>query len=1058
MGAALAGQPVVIEDAERDPRVRREETRAVGVRSLGIVPMRAHGEVVGVIAVGSFAPQRFGTAELGLLQAVADQIGLWTENRRLLARSRQREQDARFLADLGDELNRARDVSRVVRLLTRKAGGALGRASLVLLRDAETGEWEVAHIYHPSRAQRDRIAALMAAHPPRASGGLTDLASRSAGPMLLDVANAGLPDNLTLRLRQIGVTSIVFAPLRMGDRMLGMFISAAASGMPPLTERHRLLAAEISRHASVALANAIARRELLARNRELALMNRVTSVAQRATTAAGLCADIIRCLHRAFPGRGAVLRTWDAEAGVLRLAAAAGFSDEIVAELAEHPPRLGERLAGHVAATREPKLTQSLTADPRLAFDGPVIPTFRALMAAPLLIEGRLVGTVSMVSDHAGAFTASHLRLLSSVAGPLAAAMARLAAYERAEGAGRYSRALIDNAADAVFVVDPRTHRVVDTNPAAERLTGYSRTELLALCDQELRPPAEREQPSSSDLAVRHGRFTNRRPALVRRKDGTDVPIEVSASMVDSPAGLVALNIVRDITERTAGEARLRFQSQVLAAMRDAVVATDLSRRAVFWNEGATQLYGWTAEEMLGQPLDRLVPPGEEVSHEENFRRAASGEVWQAERQRLRKDGTLIWCDMRFSPLFDDRGEVSGVLAVLRDVTDRRQAEEAIGRARDEAARRAAEFAATAEASRAVVGGGSPHTQLQRLTTHIGHVTAFDAVLVVVYDHHADEVRFESAFHRPEHPPAALLGRIGERRPGWQSVEFQRLIAMRAPEVVEDVASAPPEVVAKDHWARTDRFRTLVRVPLYYNGRAEGCFLLASRRLVPVTGDDLHLYQTLADPVSVAVHNLIEYDRALEMRRDAIFRLATACEARDPETMPHLLQMQHLTASLARELGMTEEEVEDHSLSSVLHDAGKIRTPDTILWKPGKLGPEEMVIVRLHAAHGEQLLAGPEFYATARSVARHHHERWDGSGYPDGLAGDDIPLAARIAAVADVFDSMTSRRVYRPAWPAERAADEIIAHAGRMFDPRVVEAFASLLRSDRLPVRPSARV
>jgi putative two-component system response regulator len=221
-----------------------------------------------------------------------------------------------------------------------------------------------------------------------------------------------------------------------------------------------------------------------------------------------------------------------------------------------------------------------------------------------------------------------------------------------------------------------------------------------------------------------------------------------------------------------------------------------------------------------------------------------------------------------------------------------------------------------------------------------------------------------------------------------------------------------------------------------------------------VTSDDLLLCQALADQVSVVVHGAIEYERTREMRRDAIFRLATACEVRDPDTIPHLHQIRALTEALARELGLEAAEVEELSISSVLHDAGKIRTPDTILWKPGRLSAEEMAIVRLHAMHGEQLLAGPEFYATARSIARHHHERWDGSGYPDGLAGQDIPLPARIVAVADVFDSMTARRVYRPAWSVERTAHEITVGAGSMFDPRVVHAFDALYRSGRLPRRP----
>src|SRR5581483_1776131 len=148
-------------------------------------------------------------------------------------------------------------------------------------------------------------------------------------------------------------------------------------------------------------------------------------------------------------------------------------------------------------------------------------------------------GTLTIVSNRPGAFDTDDLHLLLRVSQPFAAALARIRAYDRAESAGRYSRALIDNAADAIFVIDPISKRVVDTNPAAEHLTGYSRAELLGMPDRLLRPARERDTPTSTDLAARHGRFTNRNPAFLHRKDGSEVPIEVSASAMQSPAGEV---------------------------------------------------------------------------------------------------------------------------------------------------------------------------------------------------------------------------------------------------------------------------------------------------------------------------------------------------------------------------------------------------------------------------------------------------------------------------------------------------------------------------------------
>jgi GAF domain-containing protein len=392
-------------------------------------------------------------------------------------------------------------------------------------------------------------------------------------------------------------------------------------------------------------------------------------------------------------------------------------------------------------------------------------------------------------------------------------------------------------------------------------------------------------------------------------------------------------------------------------------------------------------------------------------------------------------------------------LAVVRDVTAQREAEQALAHARDAAARRAAEFAAAAQASRAVVGGGTPRTQLERLVRHILEVTGFDAA--VVFSCHARDRQLcvEAVHHQRTDALPGLAALLGTRWTGEELLGFTPPSHGGLVQVIPSVSGAPLDVVGRDHWARAAGFVTLVRVPLTYNGILEGGITLASCRPRQVTADDEQLYRTLADQLSIVVHNLIEYERVREMRRDAIFRLAVACEVRDPETVAHLQRIYALTQELGRELGIAGGALEDLALSSVLHDAGKIRTPDTILWKPGLLGEEELAIVRLHTMHGEQLLAGPEFYATARQIARHHPERWDGSGYPDGLAGEAIPLPARIVAVADVFDALTARRVYRPAWPEERAAREIIAQAGRLFDPRVVAAFEALYRADRLPPR-----
>ena len=133
-------------------------------------------------------------------------------------------------------------------------------------------------------------------------------------------------------------------------------------------------------------------------------------------------------------------------------------------------------------------------------------------------------------------------------------------------------------------------------------------------------------------------------------------------------------------------------------------------------------------------------------------------------------------------------------------------------------------------------------------------------------------------------------------------------------------------------------------------------------------------------------------------------------------------------------------------MSSILHDVGKIHVPDSILKKPGPLTPEERSEMQLHTLAGERIISNEPFFEVARAIARNHHEDFNGGGYPDGLAGARIPRASRIVHLADVYDALTSRRVYKPAWPKQEALDSILKNRGRQFDPDVVDAFVALYR------------
>jgi putative two-component system response regulator len=178
-------------------------------------------------------------------------------------------------------------------------------------------------------------------------------------------------------------------------------------------------------------------------------------------------------------------------------------------------------------------------------------------------------------------------------------------------------------------------------------------------------------------------------------------------------------------------------------------------------------------------------------------------------------------------------------------------------------------------------------------------------------------------------------------------------------------------------------------------------------------------------------------------RLEVIRRLARAAEFRDNDTGVHVQRMSLYAEEIGRRLGLSSHECDLVLTASPMHDLGKIGISDLILLKPGKLTPDEFSIMKEHTLIGASILSGQDspLLRTAHEIALNHHERWDGTGYPNGLSGQAIPLTARIASVADVFDALTMVRPYKPAWPTDAARQEILAHAGRQFDPEVVAAF-----------------
>jgi putative nucleotidyltransferase with HDIG domain len=247
--------------------------------------------------------------------------------------------------------------------------------------------------------------------------------------------------------------------------------------------------------------------------------------------------------------------------------------------------------------------------------------------------------------------------------------------------------------------------------------------------------------------------------------------------------------------------------------------------------------------------------------------------------------------------------------------------------------------------------------------------------------------------------------------------------------------------------AEVGRYDTgsLISVPLLIRGEIFGVLNVADKASGQTfREEDLTLLCALAQKAALAIENHALYESIYTTLTDTLLSLVSTIEARDPHTKDHSYRVTHLSVQIAQALGMSQEEVDVIKFAGYLHDIGKIGIRDSILMKPTRLTPDEEAVIRTHPIIGERIVKPLGLLPIERSIIRHHHERWDGKGYPDGLQGEEIPLPARILAVADAYDAITSDRVYKRGRPMADALAELQRCVGTQFDREVVLAFRSV--------------
>lgn len=613
----------------------------------------------------------------------------------------------------------------------------------------------------------------------------------------------------------------------------------------------------------------------------------------------------------------------------------------------------------------------------------------------------------------------------------------RKQAEEEIRRINSFNTALIHNMAEGI-VVQNAEGVFTFMNPAVAEITGYSEGEFLGAHWTKYFPEDQHGIIREADDQRLTGKASKYETEFLH-KSGKRITLLVSGSPLFEGGNFSgSMAVFTDITERkqtekkiAASEAELRA---LFAAMQEVVILYDREGRYLSIASTNTPLLFKPPAEMVGKTLHEIMPAAQADLLADGIRRALdTGQTVQLD-YNLNINEQERWFSGTISPV---TGETA--ILVAHDVTDRKQAQAKIQQ-------QVEHLTALREIDQAIAGSMDTHLVLDVALRNLLGELKVDAAAVNLFDPTTKTLRYETSLGFKTKALQFTNLHIGEGYAGKAALERRTIF-------IPNLQSHKTDFLRSPLFSR-EGFETYYGVPLIAKGEIKGVLEIFHRATLDPDADWLNFMEALAKQIAIAIDNSTLYT---DLQRSNI-ELATAYDAtingwskaldlRDRETEGHTQRVTDLTTRLAEKMNIDPREMTSVRRGALLHDIGKLGVPDSILLKAGKLTDEEWAIMRRHPALAYEMLLPISYLKTALDIPYCHHEKWDGTGYPRGLKGEEIPLTARIFAVVDVWDALTSDRPYRPAWTREQAIAYIREQAGKHFDPEIARAFLELIVS-----------